>query len=129
MVTHPNDGERIQSKNIYVPRSGIRSNINRVDQHGIQQQMLTTIQRRTYYVKRPNYAWHMDSNHNLIRRKFIIHGAIDIYSQLAVFLKCSTNNTTAKAFYFFISATQSYGVPKNFSFDAWLYRGQLSWRK
>ena len=131
--THPNDGERIligyiRSKNIHVPRSRIRSSIRRVDPHGIQQRKLTTIQRRTYHVEGPNYVWHMDGNHKLIRWKFIIHGAIDGYSRLVVFLKCSTNNTAATVFDSFIAATQSYGVPKRLrtdlggeNVDAWQY--------
>lgn len=71
--------------------------------------------------------WHMDGNHKLIRWKFIIHGAIDGHSRLVVFLKCSTNNTAA-VFSSFITATQSYGVPKRLrtdlegeNVDAWQY--------
>ena len=131
--THPNDGERIligylRSKHIHVPRSRIRSSIHRVDPHGIQQQKLTTILRRTYSVEGPNYVWHMDSNHKLIRWNFAIHGAIDGYSRFVMFLKCSTNNTTATVFDSFIAATQSYSVPKRLrtdmggeNVDAWQY--------
>ena len=79
---HTNDGERIligylRSRNIHIPRSRIRNSIHRMDPHGIEQRRLTTIRHRAYYVKGPNYVWHMDGNHKLIRWKFIIHGSID----------------------------------------------------
>ena len=114
---HPNDGERIligylRSRNIHIPRSRIRNSIHRIDPHGIEQRRLTTICRRAYYVEGPNYVWHMDGNHKLFRWKFIIHGSIDGFSRLIVFLKCSTNNTAAAVFDSFINATQSYGVPR-----------------
>ena len=70
----------------------------------------------------------MDGNHKLIRWKFIVYGAIDGCSWLVVFLKCSTNNTAATVFDSFITATQSYGVPKRLqtdlggeNVDAWQY--------
>lgn len=131
--THPNDGERIligylRSRNIHIPRSRIRNSIHRIDPHGIELRKLTTIRRRTYHVEGPNHVWHMDGNHKLIRWKFIIHGAIDGYSRLVVFLKCSTNNTAATVLSSFIIATQSYGVPKRLrtdlggeNVDAWQY--------
>ena len=131
--THPNDGERmligyLRSRNIHIPRSRIRNSIHRIDPHGIELRKLTTIRRRTYHVEGPNYVWHMDGNHKLIRWMFIIHGAIDGYSRLVVFLKCSTNNTAATVLSSFITATQSYGVPKRLrtdlggeNVDAWQY--------
>ena len=68
------------------------------------------------------------ANHKLIRWKFIIHGSIDGFSRLIVFLKCSTNNTAATVFDSFINATQSYGVPRRLrtdlrgeNVDAWQY--------
>ena len=120
--THPSDGERIligylRSKNIHLPRRHIRDNIHRIDHHGIELRKLTTICCRTYHVEGPNFVWHMDGNHKLIKWKFIIHGAIDGYFGLIVFLKCLTNNTAATIFHSFITATQSYGVPKRLRTD------------
>ena len=120
--THPNDGERmligyLRSRNIHIPRSCIRNSIHRIDPYGIEQRRLTTIHRRTYHVEGPNYVWHMDGNHKLIRWKFVIHGSIDGYSRLIVFIKCSTNNTAPTVFDSFITATQSYGIPKRLRTD------------
>lgn len=35
---------------------------------------------------------HLDGHHKLIRWRFVIHGAIDGYSRVVVFLRCNTNN-------------------------------------
>ena len=101
--THPNDGEAIvmgyiRSQGIHVPRRRIRESLHRVDPAGIEERRLTTIRRREYHVDAPNDVWHMDGHHKLIRWKFVIHGAIDGYSRLIVFLKCSTNNKSGTVF-------------------------------
>ena len=40
----------------------------------------------------PNSLWHIDGHHSLIRWRIVIHGGIDGYSRLIVFLHASTNN-------------------------------------
>ena len=52
----------------------------------------------------------MDGNHKSIRWKFAIHGAVDGYSRLATFLKCSTSNRASTVLEPFITATQKYGI-------------------
>ena len=91
---HPHDGERmlighLRSLNIHVQRWRIRESIHRVDYSGVRERRIQLIQRRTYFSKGPNFVWHMDGNHKLIRWKFVIHGAVDGYSRLVTFLKCS----------------------------------------
>ena len=39
---------------------------------------------RVYSVPYPNAVWHIDSNLRLVRWGFVIHGAIDGFSQLIV---------------------------------------------
>ena len=70
----------------------------------------------------------MDGNHKLIRYKFVIHGAVDGFSRMVTFLKCSTNNTAGTVLQSFVNAVQSYGVPKKLrtdfggeNVDAWDY--------
>ena len=53
----------------------------------------------------------MDGNHKLIRWKFVIHGGIDGFSRLIVFLYCSPNNKAATLLNLFCEATQSFRVP------------------
>ena len=45
------------------------------------------------------------------RWRFVIHGAIDGFSRLPVFLRCSTNNTADQVFEYFLDAVQQYGRP------------------
>ena len=131
--THPHDGERmlighLRSLNIHIPRWRIRQCIHRVDPNGVRERSIKLIQRRTYFVKGPNYVWHMDGNHKLIRWKFVIHGAVDGYSRLILFLKCSTNNRATTVLESFAAAVQSYGLPRKLrtdlggeNVDAWEY--------
>ena len=44
-----------------------------------------------YNVPRPNSLWHIDGHHSLIGSRFIIHGGIDGYSRMVVYLQCNTN--------------------------------------
>ena len=70
----------------------------------------------------------MDGNHKLIQWKFVIHGAVDGYSRLIPFLKCSTNNRATTVLESFANAVQSYGLPRKLrtdlggeNVDAWEY--------
>ena len=120
--THPFDGERmligyLRSQDIHLPRRRIRECIHRVDAGGVRSRSVKLIQRRTYYAKGANYVWHMDGNHKLVRWKFVIHGAVDGYSRLVTFLKCSTNNRASTVLDSFIAATQNFGLPKKLRTD------------
>ena len=61
---------------------------HRIDLHGIKDRKKGSLQRRVYDIKGANHLWHIDSNHKLIRRHFIIAGGIDGFSRLVVFLNC-----------------------------------------
>lgn len=51
------------------------------------------------------------------RWRFIIHGGIDGYSRLIVFLKCSTTNRASTVFELFIGAVNKYGLPSRVRSD------------
>ena len=70
----------------------------------------------------------MDGNLKLIRWKFVIHGAVDGFSRLIVFLKYSTNNRAEAVLQGFVAATLTYGLPRKLhtdmggeNVDAWQY--------
>ena len=46
--------------------------------------------RRKYSVPNPNSLWHIDGNHKLIGWKFVIHGGIDGFSRMLVFLNVAS---------------------------------------
>ena len=66
----------LRSREIFVPRYRIRESIHRIDPSGVAERR-RTIRRRVYHVEYSNKVWHMDSNHKIIRWKFVIHGATD----------------------------------------------------
>jgi len=59
----------------------------------------------------------LDSNHKLIRWRFVIHGTIDGFSRLVVFLKCSNNNRVTIMFNHFTSAIDIHGLPTRIRTD------------
>lgn len=59
----------------------------------------------------PNHLWHVDTNHKLIRWRFIIAGGIDGFSRYIVFLECVNNNRAVTLHRCFMSAIEKYGTP------------------
>lgn len=53
----------------------------------------------------------MDGHHKLIRYKFVIHGAIDGYSRMIVFMKVSTDNRAQTVLNHFMEAVAVFGLP------------------
>ena len=60
---------------------------------------------------------HIDGNHKLIRWRFVIHGGIDGYSRLIVYLQCSTNNTAQTVLELFQAAVNAHGQPSRVRSD------------
>lgn len=67
------------------------------------------INRRVYSVLCPNYLWHTDGNHKMIRQGFVIHHGIDGFSRLVTFCCCSGNNRSTTVFPLFQEAVSKYG--------------------
>ena len=59
----------------------------------------------------------LDGHHKLIRWRFVTHGAIDGYSRLITYLKCSTNNRASTVYRSFLEAVQQYGLPSRVRSD------------
>ena len=59
----------------------------------------------------------LDGHHKLIRWRFVTHGAIDGYSRLIAYLKCSTNNRASTVYRSFLEAVQQYGLPSRVRSD------------
>ena len=76
-----------------------------------------TITRRVYSVRGPNSLWHIDGLHCLIRWRFVIHGGIDGFSRLIVYLSCATKNSAATVLALFLDAVQSYAWPSRVRSD------------
>ena len=84
---HPKSGSRyvqgfLASHGIKVQRSRVRASIRRVDGLGQVLRNHATIDRREYSVPYPNYLWHIDGHHKLIRWGIVIHGGADGYDRM-----------------------------------------------
>ena len=70
--SHPAAGEvmfagHLKARGIHVQRSRLRNSIHRIDPQGVVERRLHTIRRRTYHAPAPNYVWHLDGTHKLIK--------------------------------------------------------------
>lgn len=54
---------------------------------------------------------------SLIRWGFVVHGAVDGYSRLIVYLHCSFNNQTNAVLQLFMQAGETYGYPSRVRSD------------
>uniref|UniRef100_A0A1X7U675 Integrase catalytic domain-containing protein n=1 Tax=Amphimedon queenslandica TaxID=400682 RepID=A0A1X7U675_AMPQE len=88
-------------------------------QTGHLNQRLSTvhIMRRSYHVPGPNYVWHIDGNHKLISWRIVIHGGINGYSRVVVFLKPSTDNHAHTMLSCFENGVFEYGLPTRIRSD------------
>lgn len=115
-LAHPSAGYiivqgHLLAKGIYVQRRRIRSAVQRVDPHGIENRSIKTIRRRVYSVPGPNFMWHIDGTHKLIRWRLVFHMGIDGFSRLIVFGQCSNNNRSSTVLTLFEKAQDKYGKP------------------
>ena len=101
----------LRAQGINVQRSRMRSIIKEVDPEGVQARSRLPIRRRVYSVPCPNYMWHIDGNHKLIRWRFVLHHGMDGFSRLVTFGKFSDNNRAATVMELFRGAVEMYGQP------------------
>ncbi|KAI7811048.1 hypothetical protein IRJ41_009739 [Triplophysa rosa] len=113
---YPNAGYKmilghIRSRQLRIQKHRVLASLRRVDPEGMELRRLRlrTSRRRRYSVPAPNYLWHIDGNHKLIRWRIVIHGGIDGYSRLVVYLKAATNNKAQTMLQSFLSAVDLYG--------------------
>ncbi|KZT18952.1 hypothetical protein NEOLEDRAFT_1030855, partial [Neolentinus lepideus HHB14362 ss-1] len=60
-----------------VQKRRVRMSLRRIDGLGQVLRNHEAIDRRDYTVPRPNYLWHMDGYHKLIRWGLVVHGIVD----------------------------------------------------
>ena len=107
----------LRSVNIHVQRSRIRESLSRVDALGVLARRCRAVHRRVYSVSRPLALWHLDDNHKLIRWRFVVHGCVDGYTRIPVYLKYGNNNTAATVLGLFMLAVDDWGLPSRVRCD------------
>lgn len=120
--THPVSGQRsldgfLRGVGLRVQRYRLRESLIRVDPRGVQTRLRQALHRRRYSVCMPNSLWHIDGYHKLIRWYIVIHGGIDGYSRLPVYLSASTNNRADTVLQCFLEGVQQYGLPSRVRCD------------
>ena len=119
---HPNIGSKnlagfLAARSIKLPRQRVRESLQRVDPLGVAARKSRAIHRRVYCVSRPLALWHFDGNHKLVRWRFVVHGCVDGFSRIPVYLDCHTDNTAATVFQSFVNAVQQWGLPSRVRCD------------
>lgn len=113
---HPRAGEvmvqgHLRAQGVHVQRDRLRSAIHHIDPIGATTRRRPPIRRRVCSVPCPNYIWHIDDNHKLIRWRMVPHHAVDGFSRLVVVGKCSTNNRASTVLALYQEALPKYGRP------------------
>ncbi len=102
---------------ITIPRQHLRNSIHRVDGAGVIARRNAVVRSRVYSVPYPNYIWHIDGHHKLIKWRFVIHGAIDGFSRTITYLHCSDNNRAETVLESFVNATTHFALPDHVRSD------------
>ena len=107
----------LKSLGFRLQRRRVRASIYRVDPHNSRIRWAIVVSRRAYSVQGQNSLWHIDGQHNLVNWGFVIHGGIDGFSRLIVYLHCSNNNRKETVTDLFRSATERYDWPSRVRSD------------
>ena len=107
----------LRSRGVYIQRGRLRDSIHRTDPVNTALRWHQLVRRRPYSVPGPNALWHIDGNHKLIRWRLVVHGGIDGFSRLVVYLNCSGDNKATTVLNHFNEAVRQFGLPSRVRCD------------
>ena len=122
VIMHPFSGQRsleryLRNLGLRIQHCKLQNSLMRVDPSGVCKHLRQSLHQRKYSVAMPNSLWHIDGLHRLIRWRIVIHGAIDGFSRLPVYLGASSNNKAETVLQHFLKAIQLYGLPSRVRCD------------
>ncbi|CAC5385149.1 unnamed protein product [Mytilus coruscus] len=101
----------LKSKSLKIQRWRFRDIIHEIGSSGVQARKAGRLHQRTYNVMASNHLWHIDTNHKLIRWRFVIIGGVDGFSRMIMFLSCNDKNTSKTVLESFLTDVGNYGIP------------------
>lgn len=118
----------LETRGIHLPPKRVQESLRRVDSVGVLLRyfnlliVITShlcqvyrwagiIKRRVYRVRGANALWHHDGNEKLRPWGFYVHGCIDGYSRLFIYLVCSSNKRASTVADLFAHAVSVFGWP------------------
>ncbi|XP_070533302.1 uncharacterized protein [Ptychodera flava] len=124
--TFKNCGERIvegilRSVNVSVQRHRIRESLRRIEpiERALRWPLLRMKSKKhgVYNVAAAQSLWHIDGLEKLQRWRLYIHGGIDGYSRVIVYLLAANNKLAKTVLDGFLSGVQEYGIPSRVRSD------------
>ena len=99
---------------LVVKRQTVQIILKHLDPEGMRLRSRKAFRRREYYVRGPNYMWHLDGYDKLKPFGFAIHGAIDGYSRRMLWLKVgpTNNDPSVIANYYLSTVNEIGGAPR-----------------
>lgn len=101
----------LRSLGIRIQQKRLIKTLVRVDQENSRLRWACLINRRKYNIPGPNSLWHADRHHSFINWGFVIHGAVDGFVRVVVYLKCAANNKSETVISLFQEDTLHFGIP------------------
>ena len=101
----------LRAEGVFIQRDRVRESLHRVDPEGLAARRRRALRRREYSVATPNELWHIDGYHKLVRWKLVVHGGIDGFSRVPVYLNVAPNNKADTVLHAFSQAVGRYGLP------------------
>ncbi|XP_020914989.1 uncharacterized protein LOC110252499 [Exaiptasia diaphana] len=101
----------LRARGHHIQRSRVRAAAHLVEPSDAPTRKAPKINRRVYSVPSPNFIWHIDGNHKLVRWRLVLHHGIDGFSRLVVFGQFSSNNRADTVLSLFRDAIRKYGRP------------------
>ncbi|KAK1223723.1 hypothetical protein PQX77_013397 [Marasmius sp. AFHP31] len=101
----------LEAKGWRIPLLRVQHSLQRIDAIGVFVRWSGCIKRRIYKVRGANALWHHDGNEKLRPWGFYIHGCVDGFSRLMIYMHCCNNKRASVVAMVFKEAVKTFGWP------------------